>query len=301
MSYEDQSLAMRLQLGTQCIDIGSPHAPYRFLAGGISGLEAPDVTAVMRDKAHLDGGVCLSSRVPPRTITLQFEVADITQTERLRAALISFFSPTADGVLSVTRNGVTRYIACRLASGVTFTQETLYHPLCVRVPLICPDPYFFGELQCATMRESAAGLLYFPFTLTDEGGITGGIVGGDRSISVDNKGDGEAGFSLVLSVDDGDGYEGDGCEMSGITLSQKGHGGDRIYADVTLKKGDTLEICTVPGAKYVRKNGAPCMLFSRDSRFFSLARGITTLDFAFDTLCGKPQASLSFRPSYLGV
>ncbi len=300
MPHNDR-VEMRLQLGTQRIDIGTRQSPYQFTEGGIEGLETPDFTAKMQEKAMLDGGICAAARVPSRKVTLQFEIAALPETEHHRAALISFFSPTANGMLTVTRNGVTRYIACRLAEGVTFAQKTVYHPVTVRVPLLCPDPYFYGETQSMPLRLGAAGLLWFPLTATEESGITGGVLGYAHSLSVDNTGDAEVGFHLVLSVTDGGGYTDGACEMTGITLAQRGRAEDRLTVNVSLAKGDTLEICTVPGAKYVRKNGVPCMQFSRESRFFALARGITTLDLSFATLNGKPEAALSFRPCYHGV
>ena len=301
MPHMTPSLEMRLQLGTQCIDIGTKESPYRLLENGVRGIDGPPFHAEMREAAHLDGGVCVSARVPSRKIELDFEIVPSEESEHLRAALISFFSPKESGVLSVTRCGVTRYIACRLAEGITLTQPTLHHPVRVHVALICPDPYFYGKEETAILRAGAAGMIYFPFTLSEEGGITGGVLGGEHSLSIDNRGDGETGFYMVLGITDGDGYEGAGCEMSGITLSSRGHDGDKMHIDVSLTKGDTLEICTFPGAKYVRKNGEVCMRFSPESRFFALGRGISIIDLTFETLHGLPQASVSLRPSYLGV
>ncbi len=302
MAFDQPLLRAVLQLGDKTIHIGGADDPYQFLAGGISGMETVEAAPAFREHAMLDGSYLVSARVPGRDISLLFEIADHAAREQLRSALIAFFSPKAEGMLTVTRGGVTRAIACRIAGRVLFTQETLYRYVRVKVPLFCPDPYFYDPAGCTvSLTQDAAGLLSFPLTLTAAAGMTAGTISRGRCLAIRNTGDTETGFLLTLSVAAGGGYAEETCVAEGPTIALQGAEEAEIHVLTTLRAGDTLTVCTEAGKKSIYKNGEACMLFDRESHFFSLPRGDHVLTLGADVLHGALQATAYFRTRYFGV
>lgn len=288
-------LVLSLRLGERVIVIGGD-APYQLLMGGAEGLEAAEAVPDFRENAQLDGSYLAGCRVSGRDITLQFEIADYEKREEHRRALISFFAPGADGELTVTRGSVVRSIGCRLRGRVQFLQETVHHYIRVRVPLYCADPYFCGAWETAVLKKGAAALMTFPLTMTAFSGVTAGVTVTEDCLSLDNRGDTETGFLLTLAIS-GD----EDARMAGPCVMRDGDKSAYVKVLTTLTAGDILQISTVPGRKSVYKNGEPCMLFSRGSRFFALPCGTSTLRITADHVVGDIQASAAFRPRYYGV
>ena len=69
----------------------------------------------------------------------------------------------------------------------------------------------------------------------------------------------------------------------------------------TLAVGDTLTVSTVPGAKYVLKNGENCLRFDRGSTFFPLLCGKNTLHISADAMPEPPDTVIAYRNRYFGV
>ncbi len=299
-------LRLTLTLGEASILIGDDRdsTPYRLLAGGISGTEGAEQVLGISDYAQRDGGMVTASHVSGREITLRFEIADYDDRARYRDALLSFFKPHTNGTLSVERTGdgiagaQVRTIGCLLWGSIRMTQESLYDFIRVEVPLYCPDPYFYTERTPRVLSRTAVGGLTFPLTVTEDSGITVGVWTTADRLSVTNDGDTETGFLInILPAEQTPGM-GAAIEHPCITLAETG---EFIRILDTIDLGDTLTVCTLPGAKYILKNGVRMMRFDRGSTFFSLPVGRSTLRLSSDSHLGNMEASVSWRTRHLGA
>ncbi len=296
-----RDLILRLQFGEQIITIGGASSPYRLLASGFSGAEAAEAVVEAMEQTPADGGIVLSRHLSGRDLTLQFEIADYDNRETYRRALISFFDPAADGTLTVIRRGddgrsVTRSCVCMLSGRVTVTQESLYSYIRVRVPLYCPDPYFYSDTCRVQAARTVTPLLTFPLTVTEDAGAVGGLIRCEDTLVIHNPGDAPAGFVLSLRAIDHGGTA--GIVNPVITREEDGA---YIRLLTTLADDDTLTVSTVPGAKYVLKNGENELRFDRGSTFFPLLRGVNTLHVSADAMLEPPDTVISYRCRYFGA
>jgi len=296
-----QDLILRLRLGERMITIGGASSPYRLLSSGFSGGEAAEAVTDCMEHAQLDGALVLSRHLSGRDLTLTFEIADYDNREKYRAELLSFFDPMADGTLTVIRQGadgktVSRSAACMLSGRMTMTQETLSSYIRVKVPLYCPDPYFFSDVTETAASRVASPLFSFPLTVTEDTGVVSGLIRHDDTVTVWNLGDAPTGFLLCLRAVDSGGTAGIANPV--ITREEDGA---YIRILTTLAVDDTLVISTVPGAKYVLKNGDNCLRFDRGSSFFPLLRGKNTLRISSDAMPEPPDTVISYRNRYFGA
>ncbi|MBO5649446.1 MAG: phage tail family protein [Clostridia bacterium] len=294
-----------LRLGEREIRIGGAaiDTPYKLLAGGMEGFEASESVVETMEHALRDGSSVMSRRLSGRDLVITFEVADYADTERYKAELLSFFDPSADGVLTVLRTspaGVVteRRIGCVLCGRVSMVQETLFSYLRVRVPLFCPDPYFVSGVRRVSFSVRAEPHLTFPLTVTKESGLTVGRWVPAETLVIENNGDAPTGF--VFTLEGRDAAPGDPCILYHPYLRREEDG---AYVGLLLgmTSGDRAELSTVPGDKYVRFNGERCMRFARESAFFSLLRGKNTLTLGARSIYGLPVASVSFYERYFGA
>lgn len=292
------ALSLVLRLGEKSITIGGADTPYRLLSAGLDGVAGAEAALTTAENAQLDGAYLLSCRVPGREITLEFEIADYVRREALRAELISFFAPRSQGTLTVVRGRVSRTIGCMLYGCVSMTQETVYDYIRVRVPLYCPDPYFYADAEPRILSRTGEAGLTFPLTLTEDVGVTAGVVTVSDTMALSNTGDAETGFLLVLTALET--VDGEGAKIMNPCVTRLSDGAYiRIFGEMAA--GDTVTICTLPGAKYILWNGEKTMRFDGGSTFFSLEPGVTTLKLSSDEKTGHLEAVLSWRTKHFGV
>ena len=296
-----RNLILRLQFGDRIITIGGASSPYRLLSSGFSGAEGAETVVETMEQVLSDGDLVLSRRLGGRDLILQFEIADYDNRDRYRRELLSFFDPHADGTLTVMRrdgdgNTVTRSCACMLSGRMTMTQEHLGAYIRVRVPLYCPDPYFHADVCRVGAAQDVTPLLTFPMTVTETCGAVGGLARNDDVLTVINDGDAPTGFVLSLRAVDHGGTAGIANPI--ITRAEDG---EYIRILTTLAVGDTLTVSTVPGAKYILKNGENEFRFDRGSTFFPLLRGTNTLRISSDAMLEPPDAVIAYRCRYFGA
>ncbi len=302
----DSKLRLKLQIGDTHIIIGTPEdgTPYRLLASGLEGIESAETVLTFADSAQYDGGTVLSARVPGREIRLLFEIADYDNRDAYREALISFFKPRTIGTLTVSRyaKGLPqdhdRTIGCMLWGNVEMTQESMYDYIRVAVTLYCPDPYFYAESVPRVLSRTGAALLYFPMTVTASSGMTVGLLKTDDRLSVWNNGDTETGFLINITASEQTPGAGAAFEDPCLTHLESGA---YIRIRDTLDLGDTVTVCTLPGAKYILKNGERRMNFDVGSTFFSLQPGENTLVLSARAHLGALEAVVSFRTRHFGA
>ncbi|MBP3919616.1 MAG: phage tail family protein [Clostridia bacterium] len=301
MAGNKHTLKLVLKLGNASIVIGGDEteSPFRLLSSGIDGIEGVEAAVMLAENAQLDGSTAISCRVPGREITIRFEVASLQHKERYREQLLSFFAPKASGTLTVCRDDITeRTIGCMLYGSVTMTEETLYDYIRVQVPLYCPDPYFQEETAPRILTKKGVALLTFPLTLMPDSGMTASEAAITKILDTNNCGDTETGFLLYLKMREK--VQGEGVFIVNPCVT-KSSDGTYIRILGTFTEGETITICTLPGAKYILRNGVKSMHFARGSTFFSLDRGNNRLVLSADEQKGEIEAILSFRARYFGV
>jgi hypothetical protein len=296
-------MILRLQLGEKMITIGGASSPYRLLSSGFVGGEATEAVTETAHRAQPEGALVLNRYPAGRELTLLFEIADYDNREAYRSSLLSFFDPTAEGVLTVTRVGtdgrsVSRSIACMLSGRMTMTQENLHSYIRVRVPLYCPDPYFFSDTAESAAAHDVTDLLSFPLTVTADTGAVSGLVQNEDVLRVWNSGDAPTGFMICLRAVD---YGGTQTAATVNPVITREEDGAYIRILTTLEVGDTLVISTLPGAKYVLKNEENCLRFDRGSTFFPLLCGQNTLHISADAMPEPPDTMIAYRNRYFGA
>jgi phage-related protein len=262
----DPAITIVYEIGSSSITI-SKTSIYRLLA--IDGLEAADIEMNMADSATADGGYVMSERVISRTIVMSFVIFDQLQTETYRSALINFLKPKVEGTLTITRNGVTRKIKCRMAIRPEFKQANIINDqLVVTVTLLCPDPYFYAT-TATTSNETSANV-----------------------ITVTNPGDAECGCTISITATGG------AVINPYFTLVGTG---EFVYIIQSMVATKVLQVSTVPGSCFAKYDGTEIYTYTLDSNFFKLEVGSNTITLDSDTGEAYIVGSISFTPRYLGV
>ena len=283
---DKRSLELTIQIGARQIEVGADSV-YRLYRS--EGLEASDYSVVLSENALLDGAYIDSKKVLPRSIELSFDVSDRNNSEAYRQLLISFFTPKASGLLTVTRGPVSRRIVFELQS-FRISQGHLYDLLSVSASLICPDPFFRDGTDQVRELVERIPLLTFPLNLYYQTGVTAGLQKKIDRITINNTGDTEIGIRVDMVADGGT-----------VTNPQVRCGGAYVKVLDVLSINDALMISTEPGSKRIEKNGASLFRFDRRSVFFSLPVGASDIQISADHHAENMSASLTYSLHYLGI
>lgn len=262
----DPAITIVYEIGSSSITI-SKTSIYRLLA--IDGLEAADIEINMADSATADGGYVMSERVISRTIVMSFVIFDQLQTETYRSALIGFLKPKVEGTLTITRNGVTRKIKCRMAIRPEFKQANIISDqLVVTVSMICSDPYFYAT-TAITVNETSS-----------------------NKSAITNPGDVPCGFIATITATGG--------PVVNPAVYLTGNY-DVVYMEKTLANTDIARISTVPGDCFVEYEGEETFLYGISSTFFLLPEGESTINYDADSGTSFIVGKVTYTPRYLGV
>lgn len=278
--------AFRLVIGEDEIII-SRTSVYRLMS--FDGIAAADIDVTTVNNAIMDGGYVQSVRIGMRDINIQFCIADKAQIEPLRAKLISFLNPKAQGTLYVTRSNITRRIYCQLATKPEFEQPNAL--LSVSVVLKCPQPYFLDETDTSPQYLTFVPTLNFPITFLPSAGMTTGIQITSDIITINNTGDAEIGIICEITADKGS------ITNPKITID----GVEYVRVIKALEIGDSLTINTNPGKKDIQFNGASEFIYDITSIFFSVPVGEHTIQISADAGVTNANSSFTYALKYLGV
>lgn len=277
-----------LELGGRTLTI-SKKSVFRLI--GFDGIEASDIAIIVAENGSVDGGYIQSVQVVPRSITIEFAIADFQRTEELRLWLIKFFTPKVKGTLTVSRGGVSRRIGYNLAARPEFRQTNITQDrLLVSVSLICPDPYFYdiipGEVRFLTYTPVAS----FPLTSMAAVGVTTGLMTVTDTAVVENNGDAPVGIICEITAAGG--------PVSNPKILCNGNY-VRVIKEMTM--GDTVKVDTRERRKNIYVNGNSEFIFDRTSVFFSLPVGKNTLTISADTGLTNAATTVSYTLKYYGV
>lgn len=223
-------------------------SPYQII--DIDGLAPMTATINMTDIASGAGMRYENSKINPRTINLAFAVDYDAETSRLEAyKVLRLGSRVIVYYKSDLRNvHVTAYI--QSVNVTHFAKKQRF-----TVVLVCPYPYWQGNINTVELGSTAEPLFHFPFAIEQGDPIPLGEVQDGDFFEIENGGDVETPISeIALRV---------AGSITGITIED-------MYGNIfgltgSYQAGDTIEIMNGLHYKYVLlyRNGVETNIFNR--------------------------------------
>ena len=276
----------------QTLTLGPP--PCRILS--VSGTDNGSFDFSTAENAGIDGVILTGRKIPPRQIEITGDL-DYRQGDRLREQLIRFFSPALSGKAVANRNGLQRKIGYE-AQSLLFDQGTLYSPQTYTLRLYCPSPCWEDMSDYGKNLAAAVPLIGFPLILPAGAEAHGRgsrrfLTGYTTTNRKENNGEAPAGIRAVVSATRGQ------VVNPSVTLMDTG---ERIKVNLTMAKGDRLEISTVARKKTVTWNGENVFhMTDRSSVFFSIPIGGGTVEYNAEDGYTNLDLRLYYTPLYLGL
>lgn len=249
---------------------------------GITGLPFTFTTTV---NPQVPGSEINNIRAEPRNIDIEIDCA-----KDLREHVISFFNPFFPGKLTLTLNGVTRWITYR-PKPIKAVMKNVFSKITVGITLYCKDPYWKDMSDYGKDITFRQPLMAFPFVMLPDRGLIASYRIPSNAVTINNPGATPAPLRVLLQA------YGD-THNPRIILNESKY----IQVNVDMKNGDTLEISTDPKDIYVRLNGENVLnRTDRNSTYFQLPIGDSILGYQageeFDVL----SVIVYYTPCYLGV
>lgn len=269
----------------------SPDGDCRLVEGGLAGFDCTGFDVKIRPYAASHGGYAQTRRFAERELSLTFEIAASgDRAEEIRRKIISMTSPRSDGVLDVTMAGVRRTIEVIPADQQEFVRSTFAGFTEVTLHFIAPAVFFRDHESSLIRFRDACPMLTFPMNFMAGAGMAAGMYRTADTASAENPGDTECGIQAVIRASSGD------VVNPGLRCGDK-----FIRCPITLHDGDVLEIDTRARRKNITLNGQRCFTFQRDSSFFSLPVGVTTLSVTCDSGGEYVECEITYVPAYFGM
>ena len=270
----------------------------------VEGIASADPEVKVSTLAQLDGGYIESDKISKRIITITVAPINRQAVEKLRAQLIDTIAPHEEAELFITRNGRTRSIKGRLSGQITVAKTKTSWTRSYKITFVCPQPYLLDEDEQEIVFRQVVPLFTFPLSSYvveqynaeldttiehRQGTVTGMMVTTDARYLV-NGGDAAIGIKATLEA-----YAG------AVTNPWVSDGTSKVQVITEMAIGDIVEISTVPGEKYVRKNGENFMFFDRNSEFFSVPVGVSEISVGADVGVDNLRSRVTYRRKYSGV
>lgn len=282
----EHSLLVTLECGSRVISVGTG-GDLALL--GISGIEAAEYEVDIESNGSLDGGYVAGARIAQRTISITTHTGS-DDPETMRSRLIHLFRPHPDTKVTVSRNGISRWIIGRCLEPV-FTQANMYQPARVTIKIVCPQPYFCDPDNFGQDITRNIDNVVMPFIIPPEGLVVS-MLEQNSSVELTNGGDVACGLRAHIEMH---GPVTDPCIINTGT-------GEHIRVLGSFDSGDVLVISTEQRAKSVQLNGQNHMhRLDRSSVFFSLAVGDNTIRYSASDGHGNMAMYIYYTPLYLGV
>ena len=267
----------------------APDAACRLVEGGLSGFDCTGFDVKLRAYADRAGGAVERRRFAERELSLTFSV-DAGEAEAVRRQIVSLLDPTAEMTLAGHLGGERRLIDVIPCDEPEFSRPTFRHPMEVTLTFVAPGVFFRAAETSSVVFRDHVPLLTFPMNLWAGAGTAAGIMRVSNAARVENPGDAPCGFRITMRAEGGS-----------VTNPCVSSGSLYVKVPVTLASGDTLTVDTAPGHKTVEINGERQFLFERDSVFFSLPSGESTVAVGCTAGIEYLGAQLSFVPLYFGM
>ncbi len=272
------------------------------LVTDISGLAPPKSSINYQSLATGDGGLFASARTEPRNIVFSLRMVD-TDAEDARVKTYEFFPVKKEITMQFISNKrrlmITGYVESHEADIFSSEEST-------QISVLCLDPWFYELGDVQTVFSGIKPLFEFPFSneSLDEPMIEFGEIMRDTRAFLEYKGDVDTGVYINIyfeaAAEDIWIFNEQTQEMMMINTAR--------IAELTGKAvgvDDNIEICTVPGKKYIRllRSNTYTNIISaleRSSQWLVLRNG--TNIFGFEARSGKNNLLVSFtyRTQYGG-
>lgn len=277
---------LRLNIGGRSVNIGGSSV---FSLVSVKGLESAEYFASLSPNGAADGSFIRGLSTPERIIEFTLSFAADNSTQSRREFLISALAPDTLGTLFVRRGGLRRKISAAVKS-VKYEACTSARRVRTIVALICPNPYFTDELPHIYSIRRSVPLLTFPFNSIAGVGITASLIRTNYSVTICNDGHCDAGFTAGLR------------SLSGGTVNPSLTCGDKLIRLLDSSvAGDFYSVSTVEGDKRIEKNGESFYAFDRHSVFFTLDKGVNTINVDADSGEDATEAVISCEFRYFGI
>lgn len=242
----------------------SPEGECRIVDGGLNGFIAPqfDVRFIPLAPDSSAGAYASVRRFTEREMALTFTY----EKNETRRNILSVLDPEDVLTLSFSTDSGERLIDAVVSESVECDFENYLSVREMTVCLTAPEPFFRSAVKKRIIFRDAVPLAAFPVNTMTGAGTVSGILRNSRSAAVTNSGDRPAGVRIELTADGG--------RIESPVFSC---GDSRIICNVTLNDGDTLVADTNGRNKLLMLNGSVCLDFTRDSRFFTLPVGESTI------------------------
>lgn len=267
----------------------SPDSPAKLLENGLLGFDCTSFDVKISSYATLDGGYASRRRFAERELSLTFEI-DAKSADTMRREIISILDPRVDGELDVTLCGVNRKISVIPCGEPKFTRPTVNSPVIVTLDFIAPSVFFYDSSKKAYSYYYSMPLLTFPMNFIEDAGLTTGLDVKTDTRETINNGDAECGIIAKI------------VSCGGKIVNPEIRCGDKfVRCLVTLFDGDVLVISTVKGQKNIYLNGRRHFNFHRNSTFFSLPVGVSSVTVSAEAGEEYIDAEIEYTPLYFGV
>ena len=269
----------------------SPDASCRLVEDGLHGFDCTGFDVKISSYAASHGGYVRTRRFAERELSLTFEIAaDGAERERIRRKIISMTTPESDGVLDINLFGIRRSIDVIPADGQEFVRGTFSDRIEVTLHLIAPQVFFRDHESRIVRFRDTAPILTFPMNFMAGAGMASGIYRTTDTARAENPGDTSCGITAKIRASGGD------IVNPGLRCGER-----FIRCPLTLHDGDELVIDTRLRLKSITLNGERCFLFERDSTFFSLPKGESSLCVTCDSGGEFAECEIEYLPAYFGM
>lgn len=274
--------------GDKSLEI-SPESHAHLTEGGLRGFDAAGFDVSVSSYASRAGGYAQKRRFAERELSLAFE-ADRAADSMLRRQITSMLDPAADIELYIELGEVSRKITVIPCDEPIFSRPTFSDLTEITLYFVAPSVFFESAAASSLNLHDCAPLLTFPMNFTSEAGLTAGIHRTYGSGTVNNPGDGECGAVITISA------------IGGNVVHPSVSLGDKfISCPIEVSDGSTLVIDTRTGRKNITLDGERCFVFDKQSSFFSLPIGDSTVSVTSDSGGEFMNAKLEFYPIFFGV
>ena len=281
----DYKIRIRSAVGALTL---SPRSVCRVLDGGLKGFDAPVGELTLKNAAAESGGYPVMRRIRSRDLSVTFEVTDAAAVPYYRDLVMRMADPRADAEIETDMWGRTRKLSVIPDGTPEFTFQGNGGTMRVRMDFTACSPFFRGVAPVSESPASGVPLLSFPLTMLSGAGAVTGMTSGARVVRVNNPGDRECGFRLILQAAGGP------VVKPMITCR-----GLYIRPFGTLNEGEELTVVTEPGNKGVFRDGLSVGFYS-DSTFFGLLPGENTVSVSASNGAGHAVVGIEFTPLYYG-
>ncbi len=251
----------------------------------VEGLGRVEYDLSLKTAPQTDGAMLVAARTMQRQILITIDVPSEDRDTFLR-----FFPHKVAGKLTVTWNGVTRWIDYVTERNEAI-QVNVHDDPTFFLSLLCPDPFFNDMDDFGKDITEAIPLIAFPFVWQMGRDFAADYMMFTNAAALNNRGDIETGMIVEIVA-------------KGLVRNPRLalDDGDYLLVKTVLNDGDVLRINTNFGRKSVTTNGANTLhLVDRASAWLTLKKGINILSYDAEEGIRNMDVWVSFIPKYVGV